>query len=62
MLYFSLNDFLSPTWAVDALYKVLVQGQEIGDTRPEILALVVLTILYFILGSWTFRRRHMRAL
>jgi len=57
-----LNDFLSPTWAVDALYKVLVQGQEIGDTRPEILALVVLTILYFILGSWAFRRRHMRAL
>ncbi|MCK5135987.1 MAG: ABC transporter permease [Bacteroidales bacterium] len=56
-----LNDFLSPTWAVDALNKVLVQGQEIGDTRPEILALVVLTILYFMLGSWAFRRRHMRA-
>lgn len=56
-----LNDLLSPSFAVDALNKVLVRGQEIGDTVPEMVALVILTIVYFILGNWAFRKRHMRA-
>lgn len=57
-----LNDILSPSWAVDALHKVLVQGQEIASTLPEMIALLVLTVLYFVFGTWVFRRRHMRAL
>ena len=56
----SLNDFLSPTWAVDALNKVLVKGLEIANTLPEILAILLLTVLYFLIGVWAFRRRHMR--
>ena len=58
---FHINDILSPTWAVDALNKVLIKGQNTGETITEILALVVLTVLYFIIGVWTFRHRHMRA-
>jgi ABC-2 type transport system permease protein len=56
-----INDILSPTWAVDALNKVLIKGQDARETTTEILALVILTILYFIIGVWAFRRRHMRA-
>lgn len=56
-----LNDILSPTWAVDALNKVLVRGLDPGEALPEMVAIVVLTILYFFLGTWLFRLRHMRA-
>ncbi|MFC2113391.1 ABC transporter permease [Bacteroidota bacterium] len=56
-----LNDFLSPTWAVDALNKVLIKGLEIRNTLPEMLAILVLTLIYFLIGVWAFQRRHMRA-
>jgi len=56
-----MNDILSPKFAVEALHKVLVRGLEISDTLPDMAALVLLTVLYFILGSWAFKKRHMRA-
>ncbi len=56
-----LNDLLSPTWAVDALNKVLIKGLEIRSALPEIIAIFVLTCIYFLLGIWSFRLRHMRA-
>jgi hypothetical protein len=56
-----LNHILSPTFSVNALNKVLVRGREIGDTCSDMIALVVLTLLYLLLGTWAFRRRHMRA-
>jgi ABC-type polysaccharide/polyol phosphate export permease len=56
-----LNDILSPTFAVDALNKVLIRGLEVKETLPEMIAIVLLTLLYFITGTWAFRRRHMRA-
>jgi ABC-2 type transport system permease protein len=56
-----LNDLLSPKFAIEALNKVLIRGLKVRDTLPEIIALVALTGLYFILGTWAFRRRHMRA-
>lgn len=57
-----MNDILSPKFAIDALNKVLVSGMEIKDTLPELIALVVLTIFYFVLGAWAYRKRHMKAL
>ncbi len=58
---FHVNDILSPTWAVDALNKVLIRGQEIKETIPDLTMILVLTLAYFIIGVWAFRRRHMRA-
>ncbi len=58
---FYLNDLLSPTWAVDALNKVLIKGLEMRDTMTEMIAITVLTLLYFLIGVWAFRRRHMKA-
>jgi ABC-2 type transport system permease protein len=58
---FHVNDILSPTWAVDALNKVLIKGQEMRQTLPDLSMILVLTIFYFIIGVWAFRRRHMSA-
>jgi ABC-2 type transport system permease protein len=58
---FHINDILSPTWAVDALNKVLVKGQEIRETISDLTMILVLTIAYLIIGVWAFRSRHMRA-
>ncbi|MEN8156121.1 MAG: ABC transporter permease [Bacteroidota bacterium] len=55
-----LNHILSPTWAVNALNKVLVSGLDAGETAPELVAIVVLTLLYCIIGTWLFRLRHMK--
>lgn len=43
-----LNDILSPKFAVKALNKVLIRGLEVKDAIPDIIALVVLTLLYFL--------------
>ena len=58
---FKLNHILSPTFAVEALNKVLIRGLEIGDTLPDMAAILALTLLYFLTGTWAFRRRHMKA-
>ena len=58
---FHINDILSPTWAVDALNKVLIKGQAIKETIPDLAMILVLTLAYSILGVWAFRLRHMRA-
>ncbi len=57
-----LNDILSPKFAVEALNKVLIRDMEIRDTIPEMIALMLLTLLYFIVGTMAFKKRHMRAL
>ena len=58
---FHINDILSPTWAVDALNKVLIKGQEMRETIPDLTMILNLTLAYFIIGVWAFRRRHMSA-
>ncbi len=58
---FHINDMLSPTWAVDALNKVLIKGQDIKETIPDLTMILVLTLAYAVIGVWAFRRRHMRA-
>lgn len=57
---FKLNGILSATHSVTALNKVLVLGHSPAKTLPDIIALTILTILYFIIGVWAFNRRHMR--
>ena len=56
-----LNHILSPTFSVEALNKVLIRGMEIQDTLPEMMAILILSLVYFVSGTWAFRRRHMRA-
>ncbi|MCP4287525.1 MAG: ABC transporter permease, partial [Gammaproteobacteria bacterium] len=57
---FHLVDLLPPTHAVTALNKVFTLGAGLGDVAFELAALVVLSVLYFGLGVWLFRRMHLR--
>jgi ABC-2 type transport system permease protein len=57
---FTMAGILSPTHSINALNKVLLLGLPPANTIPDITALVVLTIVYFILGVWAFNRRHMK--
>lgn len=56
-----LYDVLPPTHAVAALNKVLTLGTGLGGVLYELIALVVLSTLYFAAGVWLFQRRHLRA-
>jgi len=55
-----LYDFLPPTHAVQALNKVLTLGAGLQEVTFELAALVSLSVLYFLIGVWMFRRRHMK--
>jgi ABC-2 type transport system permease protein len=57
---FTMAGILSPTHAINALNKVLLLGLPSYRTIPDITVLIILTIIYFILGVWAFKRRHMR--
>jgi len=56
----SLQGLMSPTHAISALKKVLIMDMGLTDIMPEVVALVFMTIVYFVVGVWAFGRRHMR--
>ena len=56
----TLQGLMSPSHAVTALKKVLIMNMGLQDILPEITALVILIIIYFLIGVWAFKRRHMR--
>jgi ABC-2 type transport system permease protein len=57
----SLYDILPPTHAVAALNKILTLGASFGEVAYELIALVVLSVLYFLAGVWLFQRMHLRS-
>lgn len=56
----SLQGLMSPTHAISALKKVLIMDMGMKDILPEIIVLVILTVIYFGIGLYAFQRRHMR--
>jgi len=54
------NDFLPPTHAVNALNKVATQGENFRGVLYEISFLTLLTIIYFIIGVFLFKRKHLK--
>jgi ABC-2 type transport system permease protein len=56
-----LNEILPTTHAINALGKILNSGANLSDLGYELLAMGILTVVYFTLGVWIFTRRHMRA-
>jgi ABC-2 type transport system permease protein len=57
---FHLVDLLPPRHAVTALNKVFTLGAGINEVGFEILALSVLSVLYFGIGVWLFRKMHLK--
>ncbi len=56
----TLQGLMSPTHAISALKKILIMDMGAADILPEVIALMLITLLYFIIGVWAFGRRHMR--
>jgi hypothetical protein len=56
----SFADLLPPTHAVAALNKVFTLGAGIQEVWFELTALVLLSLLYFGLGVWLFRKMHLK--
>jgi ABC-2 type transport system permease protein len=56
----SIYDIIPQTHAVVALNKILTLGAGLTDVLYELVSLVVLSIVYFAIGTWVFHRRHMR--
>jgi ABC-2 type transport system permease protein len=54
-----LNQLLPTTHAISALNRTLSYGAGLGDIQFEVWAMVVLTIAFFLIGSWIFTRRHL---
>lgn len=57
----ALFDILPPSHAVVALNKIFVLGAGLSDVMFELIALTVLSIAYFAIGVWLFKRTHLRA-
>ncbi|CAG0935452.1 hypothetical protein TFLX_04293 [Thermoflexales bacterium] len=57
----ALFDVLPTSHAVIALQKIFVLGAGLNDVLYELLALTVLSALYFALGVWLFKRTQLRS-
>lgn len=58
---FGLADLLPPTHAVVALNKIFTLGANLQDILFELVALTLLSALYFGLGVWLFQKTQMNA-
>ena len=56
-----LYDILPPTHAVVALNKIFTLGTDMSQVTYELSALVILSVLYFFIGVWMFKRFHLRS-
>jgi ABC-2 type transport system permease protein len=54
------NDILPTTLCVRAFNKILSFGAGLGDVAFELVAILILTAVYFAIGAWLFGRRHQR--
>lgn len=56
----SLQGLMSPTHAISALNKIMIMQMKLSDIIPEIISLILLTLIYFLIGMILFRKRHMQ--
>ncbi len=66
-VWFKIGDYgvsviglMSPTHAVSAMYDLLILQKQLVDTWPQLLCLTVVSMLYFVIGWFFYRRRHMK--
>lgn len=57
----SYNALLPPTFAVNALNKIFLSGTGLIDVTFEIAALLLLSVFYFSIGIWLFKKKQMMA-
>jgi ABC-2 type transport system permease protein len=57
----NLNEMLPTTHSISALGRVLNFNGGLGDVQYELIAIGILTAVFFAIGVWLFSWRHMRA-
>ncbi len=55
----TIQGLMTPTHAISALNKTLILNMDLMSILPEIGAIIILTIIYFIVGSIIFKHRHL---
>lgn len=56
----SMQGFMTPSHAITALNKTLVMNMNLASILPEIIAIVLLTLIYFFIGVLLFKYRHLK--
>ncbi len=55
------NDVLPTTHSIAAYDRIMNTGGGLGDVAFELAAIVLLSVVFFAIGTWAFTRRHMVA-
>jgi len=56
---FTIPGLMSTYHGIEALKQVLIFQAGIGEIWPQLVSLTGLTVVYFLIGYWIYRRRHM---
>lgn len=57
----AVSDLLPTTYGLDAIRRVLIEGQALGDVRSQIIVLVSFLVVLLPLSLWVFSRALRRA-
>ncbi len=55
----NIQGLMTPTHAISALNKTLIMNMDLSSIIPEIISIIVLTLIYFIIGGIIFKQRHL---
>ena len=56
----NIQGLMTPTHAISALNKTLIMDMDFQSIIPEVISILVLTIIYFLIGGIIFRRHHLK--
>jgi ABC-2 type transport system permease protein len=56
----NIQGLMTPTHAISALNKTLIMNMDMSSIIPEIISIIVLTMIYFIIGGIIFKQRHLK--
>lgn len=56
----NIQGLMTPTHAISALNKTLIMNMDVSSIIPEIVSIIVLTIIYFMIGGFIFKQRHLK--
>jgi ABC-2 type transport system permease protein len=56
----NIQGLMTPTHAISALNKTLIMNMDLSSIVPEIISIIVLTLIYFMVGGIIFKQRHLK--
>jgi ABC-type multidrug transport system permease subunit len=56
----NIQGLMTPTHAISALNKTLIMDMDVLSIIPEIISILMLTVIYFLIGGAIFKRRHLK--